>query len=83
MSNEVKLLMFAGARDIVGAAELAFPWEATGSAATLLGSLVSRFPALAPHAPSIRLAVNGSYVELGAPIRPGDTVALIPPVAGG
>jgi len=45
--------------------------------------LLSRYPALAPHRRSIRIAVNGTYAFATDPVRPGDEIALIPPVAGG
>ena len=33
--------------------------------------------------PSPMIAVNRRYAELGTVLRPGDEVAVIPPVAGG
>jgi molybdopterin synthase sulfur carrier subunit len=83
MSSTVRVLAFAGARDIIGAGELA--WEVEGPCTTgeLLAEVCNRFPALAPYARSIRMAVNGCYTEPGHPVIAGDEVALIPPVAGG
>jgi molybdopterin converting factor small subunit len=45
--------------------------------------LIARFPSLAPHRSSLRIAVNGSYAFASDPVAGGDEVALIPPVAGG
>ncbi|MDI1445863.1 MoaD/ThiS family protein [Polyangium sp. 6x1] len=83
MSNTVRLLAFAGARDVLGASELAFPLEAPCTAEELLHHVCSRFPALVPYRRSIRVAVNGAYAGPDEEVRSGDEVALIPPVAGG
>ncbi len=83
MSAEVRLLAFAGARDVIGAGEVALPLDAPEPARAFLERVVRRFPALAPHRGSLRLAVNGAYAAWDDEVRPGDEVALIPPVAGG
>jgi molybdopterin synthase sulfur carrier subunit len=77
MANAVTLLAFAGARDVIGAAELTLPLPSPCTAAELLAEVCRRYPALAPWRASIRVAVNGAYAASG------DPVALIPPVAGG
>ena len=83
MDPTVKLLAFAGARDIVGAGEIAFPLAAPCTAAELLAAVCARWPALEPYRRSIRVAVNGTYAAREDRVAPGDEVALIPPVAGG
>jgi molybdopterin synthase catalytic subunit/molybdopterin synthase sulfur carrier subunit len=83
MPPKVKVLAFAGARDVVGASELELDLHHTCTGAELIDLLCVRFPALAAHKSSLRIAVNGCYAELVEPVRPGDEVALIPPVAGG
>lgn len=83
----VKVLAFAGARDLVGPelevkltdADLA----PACSAAQLMDRICALFPALAPHRKSLRMAINGVYAKDDELVRPGDEVALIPPVAGG
>jgi molybdopterin converting factor small subunit len=79
----VRLLAFAGARDIIGAPEVGLPVVGPCDVAELWSVLLSRFPALEPYKRSIRLAVNGAYASDADRIAPGDEVALIPPVAGG
>ena len=83
MRSGVRMLAFAGAREVVGAAELDLPLEAPCTAAELLEAVCARFPGLVPYRDSIRLAVNGTYALASDPVRAGDEVALIPPVAGG
>ena len=68
---------FAG----TGSAEVAV---ADGSdVAALRQALSDRFDSLAPALPTIRFAVNNSFVEDDTVLNPGDEVALIPPVSGG
>ncbi len=83
MDNAVRLLAFAGARDVLGTPELAFPLEAPCSAAELLEEVCRRYPALSPWRGALRVAVNGTYAAPGDRVAFGDEVALIPPVAGG
>lgn len=83
MADPVRLLAFAGARDVVGSGEVTLPLERPESARAFLDRLVDAYPGLARHRGSLRLAVNGTYAQWDELVRPGDEVALIPPVAGG
>jgi molybdopterin synthase catalytic subunit/molybdopterin synthase sulfur carrier subunit len=83
MGPSVRMLAFAGAREVLGAGELQFPLATSCSTADLLGRICERFPALVPYRASLRVAVNGSYAAPGDLVSAGDEVALIPPVAGG
>src|SRR5262249_60318831 len=83
MPRGVRMLAFAGARDVVGAAETDLPLAAPCTAAELLDVVCARYPGLAPYRGSIRLAVNGAYASPEDRVRAGDEGALIPPGAGG
>jgi molybdopterin synthase catalytic subunit/molybdopterin synthase sulfur carrier subunit len=83
VSGTIRLLAFAGARDVLGAAETELPLAAPCTAAELLDRVCERYPGLVPYRKALRLAANGSYVGWQDTISPGDEVALIPPVAGG
>lgn len=83
MPNSVKMLAFAGARDVLGAGEIDLSLAAPCTAAELLQEVCRRYPALEPYRRSIRVAVNGVYASPEDPVTYGDEVALIPPVAGG
>ena len=83
MSNLVRVLAFAGARDVLGTHELALPLDGACTAGELLGRVCEQFPRLDPYRRSIRVAVNGAYAQWDDQVRAGDEVALIPPVAGG
>lgn len=83
MAVTVHVRFFAVAREWMGssALELAIPEGATTDA--VWEELVRRQPKLKPWRERFRLAVNDEYVITPAPLRPGDTVAVIPPVSGG
>jgi len=70
--------LFAALRERAGTEEieLQLPDDArVGDALEQLGDLVGNVPVL--------MAVNQEYADRGAALRPGDEVALIPPVSGG
>ncbi|MEZ0310594.1 MAG: molybdenum cofactor biosynthesis protein MoaE [Myxococcota bacterium] len=50
---------------------------------TVVAAVTARHPALEPLLKSVRWARNHTIVELDEPVREGDEVALLPPVAGG
>lgn len=79
----VRVLAFAGARDALGAPELALTLAEPITARALLDQLCRDHPRLAPYASSLRLAINGTYAAWDDPVHDGDEVAIIPPVAGG
>ena len=79
----VRVLAFAGARDVLGSPELHLSIDGPCTAAQLLERVCTQFPRLEPYRRSIRVAVNGSYAQWDDEVRAGDEVALIPPVAGG
>jgi molybdopterin converting factor subunit 1 len=83
MDAAVRVLAFAGARDVLGDGEVALPLPGPCTAAELLDHVCARYPALVPYKRSLRVAVNGAYAAPHDPVRSGDEVALIPPVAGG
>jgi len=79
----VHVLLFAAARDLVGARSVALPAAEATTAAAALAALVARHPALGDYTAALRVAINGAYATPDDPIVPGDEVAIIPPVAGG
>lgn len=78
----IRVLLFAGARDAVGRSEIEVD-AAEVTARALLERVVQEHPSLAPYRNALRVAVNGAYAQWDEPVRAGDEVALIPPVAGG
>jgi len=83
----MKLLYFAWLRAKIGIAEETVdlpPGVAT--VGTLLDWLKRRGPGFAEalkDLSAVRVAVNQDYVPTSHPLKPGDEVALFPPVTGG
>jgi molybdopterin synthase sulfur carrier subunit len=83
----MKLLYFAWLRAKIGKAEenLDLPAGVT-DVAGLLAWLEGRGPGFADalkDTKMVRVAVNREYVGRDHPVKPGDEVALFPPVTGG
>jgi molybdopterin synthase sulfur carrier subunit len=83
----MKLLYFAWLRQKIGMAEERIdPPAEVATVAALIQWLRGRGPNFADalrETAVIRVAVNQEYVPPSHPLRPGDEVALFPPVTGG
>lgn len=79
----MRVLFFAHLKDATkcDSVEIALPSSVT--AEELWTELIKKFPALAGHRTSVRLAKNFEYTAAGARFSNTDEVALIPPVSGG
>jgi molybdopterin synthase catalytic subunit len=80
---KVQVLYFAVVRERLRRDEehISLPSESTVSG--LLKHLAALHPLLVPLLPRVSVAVNRSVVSPDTPLREGDEVALLPPVAGG
>lgn len=80
----VRILYFAKIRDLIGKAEeeLALPANVT-NLGELAVHLASVHPVLVGKLGSVRFARNETFAPLSEALGEGDTIALIPPVAGG
>ncbi|HLV68031.1 MAG TPA: molybdopterin converting factor subunit 1 [Polyangiaceae bacterium] len=80
----LQILYFAKIRDLVGKPEeeIALP-DTARTLADVLEHLERRHPPLAGALEKIRVARNETFATLTDPVADGDTIALIPPVAGG
>ncbi|HXP74995.1 MAG TPA: molybdopterin converting factor subunit 1 [Stellaceae bacterium] len=83
----MKLLYFAWLRAKIGTSEETIELPAdVSTVGHLLEWLKRRGPRFADalkDASVVRVAVNQDYVPWDHPVRPGDEVALFPPVTGG
>jgi sulfur-carrier protein len=80
----VVVLYFAALRELLGSSEerIELPAERL-SIGDLAEQLMERHPGLRPHLPSVRFAINETFVAATATVSDGDRVALLPPVSGG
>lgn len=83
MSGRVVVRLFGPAREAAGAGtvELTLPVGATAGDA--VAALAVAHPGLESLLPRSRVAVNLEYVDGATPLRPGDEIAILPPVGGG
>ncbi len=80
---EVNVLCFAALREAVGSGSVAVRLGEHATVAELLARLGEDYPALAPHLPYVKVAVNRRFAMATEHLHPGDEVALLPPVGGG
>ncbi len=81
MKLSVKL--FARARDLAGASQVELELPDRATVADLRFAITSRYPPLAPLAPSLLIAVNMDYVNDETVLQANSDVACFPPVSGG
>jgi molybdopterin synthase catalytic subunit len=84
MEHVVTVEYFAAARELCGvrSERIALPSERVQSSA-LLALIAQRHAAIAPLIARMRLAINGEISGDASEIVAGDSVAVLPPVAGG
>ncbi|MGH2737802.1 MAG: molybdenum cofactor biosynthesis protein MoaE [Actinomycetota bacterium] len=79
----VRVRLFGGLADRVGATEEIVSLDEESTAGQVLEAVTRRHPSFAGIASALQVAVNLEVVPSGHRVRPGDEVALLPPVAGG
>ena len=79
----IRLLVFATARQALGREELELTVPDGSTVADLASLLQERYPDLTDLWPRLAVAVDGDLVDPQSPLREGSEVALLPPVSGG
>jgi molybdopterin converting factor subunit 1 len=79
----VTVRLFAGLRDIAGAAELRRDIAEGATIGAVWRQLAGEYPGLGRYDRSISSAVNADYARMDRVLREGDEVAFLPPVSGG
>jgi len=77
------ILFFAQLKDVARCDRTELPLAGPVEANALWELLLEKFPGLAGHRASARLARNGEYADAKTIFADTDEVALIPPVSGG
>ena len=79
----VKVKLFAVAREKAGVAEVALELPTSATVADLRKRLAEEHPSLQPLLPHVLFAVDSKYAEHDTPLTEECEVACIPPVSGG
>jgi molybdopterin converting factor subunit 1 len=78
---ELNVLLFASWAEALGASEVTLTVPAQATVADVLREATARTAGRSLPRPLV--AVNHKYARPETPVRQGDEVAIIPPVAGG
>lgn len=77
----LRVLILGPLREQLGCASAVIPFPADGTQASFWKVLSEKFPAALPK--QLRLARDNEFLDVTTPLRPGDELAVIPPVSGG
>lgn len=78
-----RVMLFARARDLAGAAEVIATVGESATVADLRHSLAAACPRLASLLERCAVAVDGEFAREDTRISPDQEIALLPPVSGG
>src|SRR5437867_12727812 len=78
----VRVVLFAKPRELVGQPNIDLALPAGATAADAWGQRSTRYD-LGPLPRAFRCAVNSEYAGWDDPLKDGDDLAVIPPVSGG
>ena len=79
----VRVLYFAGARDLASVDKESLPLGEGASLEDLAREIFLKHPALKRMERSVRFSVNLEVADGRSELRDGDEVGVLPPVAGG
>lgn len=79
----LRVLLFARARDLAGSEQVAVTLPAGATVADLRRAVVALYPRLADLADRCAVAVDAEFAEEGRVLTEGAEIALLPPVSGG
>ena len=80
---EIKVLLFASFREIVGTTVLNLSVDPCCTTRNLFELLCEMHPQLKLGADQISVAVNKNYISVETELKDGDEVAFLPPISGG
>lgn len=83
MLMQITVRLFASLRDAAGVSHCILELPEGASLQQAVDALVSHYPALDGYQESWHFAVNQTHAEPESTLRPGDTLAIFPYVAGG
>ena len=80
---KVRVLYFASSRDLASTPAEALAVPEGSSLGGLADAIFRLHPALGKQRSSIKFSVNLDVVGMDTPLKDGDEVGVLPPVAGG
>lgn len=78
----INILFFGMATDLVGTSSDTFQLGEEKDLENFKNLLFERYPSL-KNMHQFAIAINEVYAEENSLVKPGDTIAIIPPVSGG
>lgn len=79
----VRVQFFSQLRDLAGVAELEVDLADSATVAQMLEQVYQKFPPLRAHDKTILVGAGVEFVDRNYLIKPGDEIAIMPPVQGG
>jgi molybdopterin converting factor small subunit len=79
----MKVVFFSQLRDLAAVPELDVDLAQGATVALLLEQVYQEFPALRAHDKTILVGAGVEFVDRNYVIKPGDEIAIMPPVQGG
>ncbi|MEX2580321.1 MAG: MoaD/ThiS family protein [Verrucomicrobiales bacterium] len=81
---QLSVLYFSVLRDVAGTDREDLPMtRETLDVGSVIDIVLGKHPPLAEWNEKLLIAVNGEYADRDTRVKPGDEVALMPPVQGG
>ena len=80
---KIHLQFYAQLRDLVGMRELDIELAEGATVHDLLAEIYAQQPALRSHDKSILFGAGVEFVDRNYELKPGDEIAIMPPVQGG
>ncbi len=80
---KVRVQFYAQLRDLVGMPEVDLELSERARVRDLLDEIYARHPVLRPHDKSILVGASVEFVDRNYVLKPGDEIAIMPPVQGG
>jgi molybdopterin converting factor small subunit len=80
---KIQVQFYAQLRDLIGMRELEMELGESATVRDLLEKVYAQQPALRPHDKSILIGAGVEFVDRNYRLRPGEDIAIMPPVQGG
>jgi MoaD family protein len=80
---KIRVQLYAQLRDLIGTRELEVDLSEGASVGDLLEAIYAKQPALRSHDKSILIGSGVEFVDRNHKLKPGEEIAIMPPVQGG